>query len=94
MNFTAQSKKAMLPPLVIPNNWPAAQFSPSSPVDWSPAESSRSPVASRSPVDTPRSPVESSHSQDDLEYALADLHEMEWGDQLASLAVEEDDDGP
>jgi len=66
----------MLPPLVIPNNWPAAQFSPSS------------------PVDTPRSPVESSHSQDDLEYALADLHEMEWGDQLASLAVEEDDDGP
>ena len=66
----------MLPPLVIPNNWPAAQFSPSS------------------PVDTPRSPAGWSDEQEEFEYAQADLHELEWADQLASLAVEEDDDGP
>jgi hypothetical protein len=78
MNFASQSKKAMLPPLVIPNNWPAAQFSPRSldvspisPAEWSPAG-----------------------DLNELEYALADIHEMEWADQLASLAIEEDDDGP
>lgn len=66
----------MLPPLVIPNNWPALDNSYGSP--------------NVSPI----SPVESNHSQDDLEYARADLHEMEWADMLATLAVEEDDDGP
>ena len=75
----------MLPPLVIPNNWPAAQFSPRS---VSPGSYVDSP---RSPMDSPRSPVESTGSQDDLEYAIADLHELEWADQLA---FEEEDDGP
>lgn len=75
----------MLPPLVIPNNWPAAQFSARSP-DVSPI----------SYVDTPRSPVESTYSQDDMDYVRADIHELEWADQLAEMALldEEDDDGP
>ena len=68
----------MLPPLVIPNNWPAAQFS------------------ARSPDVSPISPVESPSSQEDMDYVRADIHEMEWADQLAEMALldEEDDDGP
>ena len=68
----------MLPPLVIPNNWPAAQEVP------------------RSPGVSPISPVESPSSQEDMDYVRADIHEMEWADQLAEMALleEEDDDGP
>jgi hypothetical protein len=67
----------MLPPLVIPNNWPALENS------------------YESPNVSPISPVESVNSQDDLEYARADIHEMEWADMLASVSIlEEDDDGP
>jgi hypothetical protein len=67
-----------LPPLVIPNNWPAAQFS------------------ARSPDVSPISPAGWSDEQEEFEYAQADIHELEWGDQLAEMALldEEDDDGP